>query len=386
MSDEVPARRLAALSRREAGSLIDLLVGSVRAYGLDDRRDDLSRLIARAPVELLPEAAALHRVSGVVLESLHGVPGVPESTLESLAGRRRLARVNHLRASQALHAVARDFRTADVSWVVMKGPVLASSLYSDSGDREYGDLDLLIRPTNLPCVVALLEQSGYEHDLKNWPLAERFMASEFNMCRGPIDIDVHWHFVYSAPDRRRFDLDPVEMIDRSEEHDVAGFSVPTFDSVDMLLHLAFHASRSGAHRLVWLKDIERCLAIETPDLTELVRRARRYGCGPSVAVALDRARLVGAKVPEKVLAALADRSLLAAERRVRAISSPHRLHEHDTLARLLARSVHGTARATVQAAVPRMWSAVRRRVIQPPVHETSDADERDHFLGLVAAS
>jgi hypothetical protein len=386
MPNVVPAGSLAALSRSDARALMDLLIGLVRAYGLDARPAELGRLVARAPVNLLPEVAALHRVSGVVFESLHDVPNIPEPTLESLAGRRRLARVSHLETAKALKAVAADFRDADVSWLVMKGPSLASSLYLDVGDREYGDLDLLIRPAHLPCAVSLLEQSGYVHDIKNWPLAEWFMASEFNMKLGLIDIDIHWHFVYSAPDRSRFDFDPVEMIDRSQPLDVAGFSVPTFDTVDTLLHLAFHAARSGAHRIVWLKDIERCLSLTTPDLAELVVRARRYGCGPSVAVALDRARIVGAEVSDELLSSLAGRPLLAAERGVRAVSAPLRVHEDGTLARLFARSMHRSGGATLRAVVPRTWDSVRRRVIATPVHETSDDDERAHFLSLVARS
>ena len=47
--------------------------------------------------------------------------------------------------------------------------------------------------------------------------------------------------------------------------------------------LAFHAARSDGHRLVWLKDIERALAVESRDLDELVRRCRASRCAPQPA-------------------------------------------------------------------------------------------------------
>lgn len=375
-----------SLRKDQRGALQDLLIGALSAYGRNDVDIDLERLVAAAPIENVPAAARLHRVSGGVYDVLCNVPGVPGGVLARLDQRRRVVARRHLMAATALRSILEEFDSAEISWLVMKGPVLTSSFYDGPGDREYGDLDLLVSAVDLAQAVRLLEKLGFTHQIQNWPLAEWFMASEFVMRSSLVDVDLHWHLIYADVERERFEVDPLELLGRARHVDVAGMPVPSFEPADMLLHLAFHAARSGAHRLIWLKDIERCLTIAGPDVRTVVDRARRFGCGPSVAIALDRARLVGAQVPEEVLVELAGWPLLAAERTVRRMSGPVRLHERDTIARFVARSVHGSLSATLLAAGPRAWRAARRRLDPVPAHETGDAKERTAFLDAVARS
>jgi hypothetical protein len=46
--------------------------------------------------------------------------------------------------------------------ILLKGPTVATWLYSDPADRPYGDLDLLVAPTRVPEVERLLEGNGFE--------------------------------------------------------------------------------------------------------------------------------------------------------------------------------------------------------------------------------
>ena len=76
----------------------------------------------------------------------------------------------------------------------------------------------------------------------------------------------------------------------------------TLDAVDTLLHLCVHATLSGGDRMIWSKDVERAIAVDAPPWDEVLRRARSWRAGPSVAIALDRARRqLGAPVPDAVL-------------------------------------------------------------------------------------
>jgi hypothetical protein len=379
----VPSPQAALVARSERRALRDLLLAATASAGRNVVDPRLGRLVTEAPIDVLPAAAALHRVSGCVHKALCGVTGVPDHVMDALAAARTTAARVHLGFSGALVQIGQAWSDAGIPWVVIKGPVLSSVLYGDPGLRSYGDLDLLVARHSLADAVAVLEDLGYEHLIKNWPLAQWYVASEFVMSRGPVEVDLHWHLVYAHYDRRYFDIDPQVMLERARSVVVAGRPVTTFDKEDTLLHLALHASRAGAHRLIWFKDIERSLAVDEPDLDELVRRARAFRCGPSVGLALGRAKaLLGAEVPDELVDSLLGRSLACIERTVTRLSSPIGFDEDDTFARFVARSMRSDLRSSLADIGRRSLRSARRAVPRRP-HETSDQLEKEAFFRAV---
>jgi hypothetical protein len=122
------------------------------------------------------------------------------------------------------------------------------------------------------------------------------------------EADVHWHVLNRHSIRSSFSLDMAGPLERARSVDVEGLTVPTFDSVDTLVHLALHAALGGADRLSWFEDIRRSIQIESPPWDEVIDRACGWGAGASVAVSLRRAhRALGAEVPGWALREL-DRS------------------------------------------------------------------------------
>ena len=142
--------------------------------------------------------------------------------------------------------------------------------------------------------------------------------------------------------------------------------MPTLDPVDTLLTLAFHAARSDGHRLVWLKDVERAVAVEEPDLDELVRRCRAARCAPPVGLILSRARsLLDAEIPAEIIRAMTPIPLRAADRIASGLRHPVQLHERGTATRIYTRSVRSSTLATLYA-VPERGARVMRRFLRPP--------------------
>ena len=115
-------------------------------------------------------------------------------------------------------------------------------------------------------------------------LAEQMLAGQIGLSTPAVSIDLHWDLFYSQRDRA-VRSPSEELIARSRMVDAAGLRLPTFDAPDTLITLAGHAARSGGHRLLWLKDIERTIAVDRPDFDEVVRRSR-YGCAPPVGIIL----------------------------------------------------------------------------------------------------
>jgi hypothetical protein len=269
----------------------------------------------------------------------------------------------------------------------MKGPVVAALLYPDVGDRSYGDLDLLVDRRDFAQALRILEDLGYEHTIRNWALAEEMLAGQVVMTSQSVHVDLHWHLHYSSQDRRPFALDPEAMIERSRRVAVSGLTVPTLDPVDTLLTLAFHAARSDGHRLIWLKDVERAVAVEEPDLDELARRCHEYRCAPPVGLILGRARTVlDAKIPDELIQAMTPVALRVTDRLATALVHPVQLHERGTITRVFTRSVRSSTVASLSPVPTRGARRLRRRLLPPRENETDSPDEKESYLEAVSAS
>jgi hypothetical protein len=378
---------LEALTRHERDALRTLLILATAAAGGSNRTDELTRLANAAPIAALPAAAAMHRVSGTVLRGLDGVEHVPCELREQLNAVRQRSSLHHLLVVGALDQIGRAFDEAGLAWVVMKGPVVAALLYPEVGDRSYADLDLLVDRRDFPRAMQLLEDFGYHHSIHNWALAEAMLAGQVGLQSRALHIDLHWHLHYSREDRRPFAIHPEAMIGRARRVVVSGVTVPAFDPVDRLLSLAFHAARSGGHRLIWLKDIQRAVAIGRPDLDDLVRRCYEFRCGPPVGIMLDRARtLLDAEIPSEVVRALTPRSLRTLERLNDRHMRPVRLHERDTVTRFLTRSARSSAPTTLAAIPTRLVRQLRRNLFPPAANETDNPDEKERYLNAVTVA
>jgi hypothetical protein len=377
---------LKLLSRRDRSGLRQLLVGAVAAHDRDPS-NDLGHLVESAPVRALPAAARLHRVTGAALQGLDGVENVPQDVRARMESARTSSALHHLVVIGGLSQIARAFDDAELTWLVMKGPAVAALLYSDAGERDYADLDLLVGRRDFPTAMAILENLGYRSPILNWSLAERMMAGQIEMRTSAISVDLHWDLYYSDSDRRPFRLVSEELLERRRIIEAFGQRLPTFDAPDTLITLAVHAARSGGHRLLWFKDMERALAVEQPDLDEILRRSRSYRCGPPVGTMLHRARsLLGADVPVEYLRAMVPRGLRAAETITTRAQHPVQFHDRDTATRWLARSMRSSLTRTIGSVPGRIHRSTMKRVRPPVENETDDPHEKASFLAAVAAS
>ena len=381
---------LDALRRPQRWALRLLLIKATAVAGnavSDADRAELASLAAGAPVHALPEAAAMHRVSGTVLRGLDGIPGIPDEVRTALAARRDQSAMNHLLIVGALSQIGRRFDEAGLSWVAMKGPVVAALLYASAGDRTYGDLDLLVDRRDFPKAVQVLEDLGYAHDIHNWALAEQMLAGQVGLATATVHVDLHWHLHYSEEDRRPFAFPIEAMIERGRRVAVSGVDTPTLDPIDTLLTLAFHAARSDGHRLMWFKDVERSVVVDRPDFDELVQRARAYRCGGPVGLILNRARyLLDTPIPVDVVLALMPRSLRIVDDLATRVENPLQLHERTTVTRWLTRSVRASVASSMFAVPQRATRSLRRGLFPPPPNETDAPDEKAAYLAAVVGS
>jgi hypothetical protein len=372
---------------KEDGALRELLLATTARAGRSTRERKVEGLLASARVSELPALADFHRVSGSVLRGLEGIDGVPDEVRSSLRRTRDTSGLQHMLHVGLLAELAGALDADGIDWLVMKGPMVAATLYPAIGDRTYGDLDLLVRRRDYARAMAILEGLGFVHAIHNWALTEEMLNGQVSMSRGGLTVDLHWHLHYSRQDRRPFKLVPEAMIERRRTLGLSGVRAPVFDSEDNLLALAFHAGRSDGHRLVWFKDIERAIVVDPPDFDELVRRSLETGCAPTVGLMLRRSRdLLGADVPPEVITSLAPRTLALADRLVCRVDHPIRFDDSPSLARAFTRSLRSSTATTIADVPTRAARWARLRVRPPRENETDDPAEKARFLHAVATA
>jgi hypothetical protein len=272
----------------------------------DPDPEKLGRLVAGQDLSGLVEAAGYHRVVSFVYRAVKDLERVDEATRSRLERFYRQALVVHLRVIGVLKQASAALEPLNLPWVVVKGPALAELAYRRSGLRLYQDLDLVVSRAGFAEAVSALEGAGFRLLDRNWNLMRRLMIGElvFSPEGGP-EVDLHWDLRYDAELRRLLTVSTDELLARARPVVLGGVETSTFDPTDTLIYLARHGCKQGGYRLIWLKDLERSIANDSPDWDLVVRRSTEWGVNLFVGAMLLRSRrVVQAAVPDEVVRAL----------------------------------------------------------------------------------
>jgi hypothetical protein len=97
--------------------------------------------------------------------------------------------------------------------------------------------------------------------------------------------------------RQNLTLRTDDMLARRRPVLIGQSKVPTWDPSDTLLHTALHCAESGAHKLVWLKDVQLILADPELDWDDVLRRAIGGGVLLALAAVIERTERVLGRQP-----------------------------------------------------------------------------------------
>lgn len=192
-----------------------------------------------------------------------------------------------------------------------KGPVLSVQAYRSLGLRVCSDLDLLIRPQDLPRFGGIITEQGFMPGSKLqrfYGFKRRFFLylsqqATFLHRKNNTHLDVH---VGLAPPLYAYPTDFEALNRRGQDVMLAGFSVRTFSPEDALVLLCLHGEKNRWEFLKYVCDIAAMLESH-PDLdwdlvaklSEETRTRRIVLLGLAFAQAL-----LDAPVPESFLAPL----------------------------------------------------------------------------------
>ena len=196
----------------------------------------------------------------------------------------RLKREAVANSQSILHLVARQlrayrlFQEHGIKVAIFKGSVLSQMAYGELTLRQAGDIDLLINRRDFTPARVLLESLGYEMTPQLTPAQLsshlsnhceiQFMRDEWLTV-----VDLHWDL---APRSFVFGVKADEVMSRLQSVSLAGVSVETFGTEDLLLYQAMHGAKHLWRRLEWISGFAESIRA-TPSINwdTLVDRAAK---------------------------------------------------------------------------------------------------------------
>jgi Uncharacterised nucleotidyltransferase len=224
-----------------------------RARRAVERSIDWNRLIDLAHVHGLLPLLHEHAARGVV-------PWPPDARAD-LDARARDLTVRNLHLTAELVVVLRLCADNDIQVVPLKGPVLAQQVYASVALRRVGDLDLLLRETDLARCLRLLEARGYQLAPGSASEEDEFDRRDSHHVsvvdpRRQVKIELH-RCLLRPRARGRWEFDTIAP--RLEQMRFMGRPVSVFSPEDLLVYLCEHGAEHSWSRLEWLVAVAELL-------------------------------------------------------------------------------------------------------------------------------
>ncbi|HUL96888.1 MAG TPA: nucleotidyltransferase family protein [Usitatibacter sp.] len=290
----------------------DLLLACARS-SLDrpSRRRIESALAARPDWDLLLALGGRHGLLPLMHRHLDAVEAVPAGVRARLWARREATLARNLARARELLEVTALFEAHGIASLPYKGPALAQALHGDVSMREFGDLDILVAPRDVPRARDLLAARGYRPTYALPPAAEAALMRsplQYHLCLEHDTlgmIELHWK---TDPDY------PVERIDDPQwwgalaTTPLLDESVRAFPDEELLAVLCIHGSKHHWTSLAWLVDVAELLRRASIDWERLFARAAGAGYERRLALGLMlAARWLDAPLPQALRSTLAAR-------------------------------------------------------------------------------
>ena len=181
-----------------------------------------------------------------------------------------------------------------------KGPVLSKLLYDNAARRQFSDIDILVRPADLPRAKIILKEIGLEPRLHLMGAAEdAYLASGYEYSFDGFGqkniLELQWRVLprFYAVD---FDIDSFFL--RAHAVTLNERQVHTLGREDLLLVLCMHAAKHVWGRLSWIRDIADLAAAGPCDWGHVLRQAELLGITRILGISFFLAEaLLGAAVP-----------------------------------------------------------------------------------------
>jgi hypothetical protein len=241
--------------------------------------------------------AARHGLLPLLGRHMQSLDSVPAEVRERLRAHQHAVALHNLARAGELVRVLRLFDQNRIPALPFKGPALAQFAYGDLALREFGDLDLLLRPADVSRARSLLMEQGYH---SQYALTQAQEAA-YLRSQGQLPLEkpgraiVELHAAL-APRAFPFDLGLARMWPRRVTVALTGQPVAAPGAENLLLILCMHGAKHLWKNLGWICDVAELLrAHHALDWDQARREALRLRC--------ERMLRLGVLLAEEVLQA-----------------------------------------------------------------------------------
>jgi Uncharacterised nucleotidyltransferase len=239
-----------------------------------DQADSLPLLIPDLNWDRVLESAQHHRVLPALCAALASRSLLPSEI--RIRAHKHAWRILHFTVE--LTKIARGFEQGGIQFLSHKGLALAQGAYGDPAMRQFGDLDLLVKPQDVPRARAALMELGYEPRLRLPPRPEKsYLRSGYEYVFGLKAernlVELQWRIV---PRFCSINFDIDALFSRSIQIELDGLPLRTLGYDDQMLVLCVHAAKHEWAQLGMLRDIA-TLAQFDLDWNWILTEARRLG-------------------------------------------------------------------------------------------------------------
>lgn len=229
------------------------------------------------------------------------------------------------RLGEALTTYLHAAETRNIPTIVLKGLWLCEKIYHEASMRPGGDIDILVRRSDVDACLELLAEQGIDEFWPNLLRDEYFTRHHLHQQRSTPDLNI-WFEIHWALDHpyTLLSVDYESIFARARPARLLGAPVQEMSAPDVLLSLAIHLVKHAVYlpSLVDREDLPRIILADgmlmyyldiaevlrqTPDLDWdlTVRLAREWGAVDILGSVLRVCRRsFGAMVPEEVLSSL----------------------------------------------------------------------------------
>ena len=220
------------------------------------------------------ESAQHHRVLPALCSALASQDLLPSAP--RIRAHKHAWRILHFTVE--LTKIARFFEHRGIPFLAHKGLALAQLLYGDPAMRQFGDLDLLVKPQAVPRARAALMELGYEPGLQLSSRQEKsYLRSGYEYVFGLKAernlVELQWRII---PRFCSINFDIDALFSRSIQIQLDGLPLRTLGYDDLMLVLCVHAAKHEWAQLGMLRDIA-TLAQFDLDWNWIMSEARRLG-------------------------------------------------------------------------------------------------------------
>lgn len=264
------------------------------------RSERLRRLLASSvDWSVLLVLADEHGVLGLLDRQLHliGTPAVPGALLKKLQDRRRAQLFFTLSMTSEMFRLLDALSAAAIESVVVKGPVLSVQAYGDAGIRQYADVDLLVRHTQIQHAAEVMIAAGYQPDVPICAIAAGRIPGEYVFTRP----DTRLLFELHTERTFRYFPRPLpleQFFQRKISLHLDAHDVPALAVEDELVLACIHGAKHFWERLMWIADVAALVARRNLRWAHVHATARGVGAERMLHTGLLLAReLVGCELP-----------------------------------------------------------------------------------------